>query len=53
MKWFRLKCWLARRSKRLDQKFTKDFWKWQHNSINKIIDNLELRAGDIRFIKRK
>lgn len=51
MKWFKLKLWLARRSKKLDQKYTNDFRKWQTESINKLLNNIDIKAENIRFIK--
>lgn len=51
MKWFRLKLWLARRSKRLDEKFAKEFWKYQHDLTKKITDSIDLSTDDIKFIK--
>ncbi len=49
---FRLKVWLARRSKRLDKKFTEQFWERQHNATNKLIESIDLKADQITFTKK-
>jgi hypothetical protein len=51
MKFFRLKLWLARRSKRLDEKFTEQFWKEYREMIQRTCSNLDLDTKDIKFIK--
>jgi hypothetical protein len=52
MKWFRLKLWLARRSKKLDSKYTAEFWKWYRYNTNKRLENIELNTDNIRIIKK-
>lgn len=49
MRFYRLKVWLSRIIKRLDEHFTREFWKEWHKDNQRIIDSIEIRAKDIKF----
>jgi hypothetical protein len=53
MRFLRLKFWLARRSKWLDRKFTKQFWNEYIEMVRNVADTTGLDTKDINLIKRK
>lgn len=52
MKFFKIKLWLARRSKKLDQKYSEEFRDWYKYNMNKIIENTKLSTKNIYFTKK-
>ena len=52
MKLLKLKIWLSKRSKRLDKKFTKQFWDWNKKETEKLINSIDISTKDIKVIKK-